>query len=95
MYEISESTSWRGDPDPSQIRQITETSNSYQRGQIVEYAGTAVSSNGWGARFGTAENATEASARGVEDNGALLYSEGFREFPFGYHGHLVLERGQH
>lgn len=53
---------------------------SYKRGQLVEFGGTAVSSNGWGASWLNSKNATERAATGlVANSGSLFWSEGFCE----------------
>lgn len=78
LFETDLSTVYAGSNDPSTLRNVTTTENSYQRGGIVEFGGTAVSSNGWGASYLTGANATELGSKNyVEYGGGLLYSEGF------------------
>jgi alkaline phosphatase D len=53
----------------------------YKRGQLVEFGGTAVSSNGWGASWLNEKNATASAATGlVANSGSLFWSEGFCKF---------------
>ena len=50
----------------------------YKRGQLVEFGGTAVSSNGWGNTWLNEKNATSRAATGlVQNSGSLFWSEGF------------------
>lgn len=52
----------------------------YKRGQLVEFGGTAVSSNGWGNIWLNEKNATSRAATGlVQNSGSLFWSEGFCE----------------
>jgi len=79
MFENNMETTLQGGNDTSVLKNITTTKNEYQRGTIVEFGGTAVSSSGWGSSWGSYENSTVAAGRMVENNPALLYSEGYRE----------------
>ena len=80
LFENNLNTTLQGTNDTSSLTNISTTQNSYQRGTIVEFGGTAVSSSGWGNSWGSYENSTVAASRMVENNPTLLYSEGFREF---------------
>ncbi len=70
-----------GTNQTSTLKQVQSTSASYQRGQIVEFGGTAVSSNGWGSSMVSERNATAKAGTGlVKDTAGLLWTEGFCEF---------------
>lgn len=57
------------------------TAAGYKRGQIVEFAGSAVSSNGWGASWLNEKNSTaSAASKLVQNSGSLFWSEGFCEY---------------
>jgi alkaline phosphatase D len=79
LFENSLETTLQGSNDTATLRSITTTTNSYQRGTVVEYGGTAVSSSGWGNSWGSYENSTVGARRMVENNPTLLYSDAFRE----------------
>jgi alkaline phosphatase D len=70
----------KGSKDTDSLKPVQAKTATYQRGQIVEFGGTAVSSNGWGNGFLNERNATEKGAAGlVRDSAGLLWSEGFCE----------------
>jgi alkaline phosphatase D len=79
LFENNLETTLAGSNDTAPLVQVATTKNEYKRGQVVEYGGTAVSSNGWGSSWGSAANATKGAQGIVENNAAILFSEGFRE----------------
>lgn len=82
LFENNLDTTLQGNNDTSSIQVVETTENSYQRGTVVEFGGTAVSSNGWGARWGSYENSTVGAQAMVENNPTLLYSDAFRMLPW-------------
>lgn len=69
----------QGSKDPSTTLNSLDPNKGYQRGQLVEFGGSAVSSNGWGAKWLNADNATASAQNMTNAAGSLLYSEGFCE----------------
>ena len=80
LFENNLETTLQGTNDNSTLKTIETTTNEYQRGTIVEFGGTAVSSSGWGNNWGSYENSTVGAKRMVENNPTLLYSDAFRKF---------------
>jgi hypothetical protein len=80
LFENNLDTIWRGRTDYNASTPISTNSSSYQRGQVVEYGGTAVSSSGWASSYGSYDNSTTAGKALVENNAGLLYAEGFCEW---------------
>lgn len=79
LFENNLETTLQGGNDTRALKNISTTTNSCQRGTVVEYGGTAVSSNGWGNNWGSYENSTVGAKRMVENNPSLLYADAFRE----------------
>jgi alkaline phosphatase D len=77
LFENNLETTLQGSNDTSTLRVIKTTENSYQRGTVVEFGGTAVSSSGWGNSWGSYENSTVGAKAMVENNPTLLYADGF------------------
>lgn len=77
LFENNLETTLQGSNDTSTLKTIKTTSNEYQRGTIVEFGGTAVSSSGWGNSWGSYENSTVGAKAMVENNPTLLYADGF------------------
>ncbi|WVR08378.1 hypothetical protein IAU60_005433 [Kwoniella sp. DSM 27419] len=80
LFENNLETVLQGSNDSATLKELTPSADDYQRGTVVEFGGTAVSSSGWGASWGSYDNATVGAQRMVENNPTLLYSEGFREW---------------
>ena len=78
LFENSLETTLQGTNDTATLKTVATTENEYQRGTIVEFGGTAVSSNGWGNSWGSYENHTVGAKAMVENNPTLLYSDAFR-----------------
>jgi alkaline phosphatase D len=81
LFENNLETTLQGTNDTATLKTIATTENEYQRGTIVEFGGTAVSSNGWGNSWGSYENHTVGAKAMVENNPTLLYSDAFRMSP--------------
>lgn len=81
LFENSLKTTLQATNLTSTLNNISTTTNSYQPGTVVEYGGTAVSSNGWGNSWGSYENSTVGARRMVENNPSLLYADAYRK-PF-------------
>jgi alkaline phosphatase D len=79
LFENNLETTLQGGNDSTTVKDISTTGNTYQRGTVVEFGGTAVSSNGWGNSWGSYDNATIGATRMVQNNPSLLYSEGWCE----------------
>lgn len=79
LFEINKNTVLQGTNDTSTVKNTSTTTNSYQPGTVVEYGGTAVSSNGWGNSWGSYENSTVGAKRMVENNPSLLYADAYRK----------------
>jgi len=81
LHEIERGNVLAGSTDVRDtLQHELDTSAGYKRGRIVEFGGTAVSSNGWGSVWRNSANATErAASQLVQNSGSLLYSEGFCE----------------
>jgi hypothetical protein len=81
LHEIERGNVLAGSTNVSDtLAHALDASPGYKRGRIVEFGGTAVSSNGWGATWKNSANATERAAKQlVQNSGSLLYSEGFCE----------------
>jgi alkaline phosphatase D len=81
LHEIERGNVLAGSTNVSDtLAHALDVSPGYKRGRIVEFGGTAVSSNGWGATWKNSANATERAAKQlVQNSGSLLYSEGFCE----------------
>jgi len=81
LHEIERGNVLAGSTNVSDtLTHALDASPGYKRGRIVEFGGTAVSSNGWGATWKNSANATERAAKQlVQNSGSLLYSEGFCE----------------
>lgn len=81
VHEIERGSVLAGSTDVrSTLAQPLDVSPGNKRGRIVEFGGSAVSSNGWGATWRNSANATErAASQLVQNSGSLLYSEGFCE----------------
>ena len=77
LFENNLETTLQGSNDTSTLKTIETTTNEYQRGTIVEFGGTAVSSSGWGNSWGSYENSTVGAKAMVENNPTLLYADGF------------------
>ena len=78
LFENRGDTVLTGTIEGTSLTNIATNKTSYVRGQVVEFAGTAVSSSGYGYGFKTYENATAIAATGlVRDNAGLLWTEGF------------------
>jgi alkaline phosphatase D len=80
LFENNLETTLQGSNDTSTLRVIKTTENSYQRGTVVEFGGTAVSSSGWGNSWGSYENSTVGAKAMVENNPTLLYADGFSKW---------------
>lgn len=78
LFENNLKTTLQGTNDTATLQEVKTTTNSYQRGTVVEYGGTAVSSNGWGNSWGSYDNHTVGAQRMVENNPTLLYSDAYR-----------------
>ena len=78
LFEINHDTVFHGDDDVFTLKNITTTDNNYVRGQVVEYAGSAVGSAGWGTALSTV-NASIYGENNANGNPGLLFSEGYRE----------------
>ncbi|KAG7566918.1 hypothetical protein FFLO_01297 [Filobasidium floriforme] len=87
LHEIERGNVLAGSTNVSDtLAHALDASPGYKRGRIVEFGGTAVSSNGWGATWKNSANATERAAKQlVQNSGSLLYSEGF------YRGYMNVE----
>lgn len=79
LFENNLETTLQGTNDTSSLKVVETTENSYQRGTVVEFGGTAVSSNGWGNSWGSYDNHTVGAKAMVENNPTLLYSDAFRK----------------
>jgi alkaline phosphatase D len=96
LFENNLETTLQGSNDTSTLKTIKTTSNEYQRGTIVEFGGTAVSSSGWGNSWGSYENSTVGAKAMVENNPTLLYADGFSKslrLPPSESNRLILDRG--
>jgi len=98
LFENNLETTLQGSNDTSTLKTIKTTINEYQRGTIVEFGGTAVSSSGWGNNWGSYENSTVGAKAMVENNPTLLYADGFSKsslaFPLrGARNELIPDRG--
>lgn len=79
LFENNLETTLQGTNDTSSLKVIESTENTYQRGTVVEFGGTAVSSNGWGNSWGSYEEHLTGAKAMVENNPTLLYADAFRE----------------
>jgi len=81
LHEVERDNVLAGSMDVrSTLGDTVDASSGYKRGRMVEFGGSAVSSNGWGATWLNSANATTRAAQLVENSGSLVYSEGFCEF---------------
>lgn len=81
LLENSLQSTLQGSSDITKLKSAASKSNGYTRGQVVEYGGNAVSSNGWGNSWGSYQNSTVPAKRMVENNPSLLYADGYRMCP--------------
>jgi alkaline phosphatase D len=96
LFENNLETTLQGSNDTSTLKTIETTTNEYQRGTIVEFGGTAVSSSGWGNSWGSYENSTVGAKAMVENNPTLLYADGFSKsflLPLSQRSTLTPDRG--
>lgn len=83
LFENNIDTTLQGSNDTSTLKNISTTENAYERGTVVEFGGTAVSSNGWGNSWDSYEDHLTGAKAMVENNPTLLYADGYRK----YHSH--------
>ena len=80
LFENNLNTVFQGSKDPATLTKIQTTTNSYQPGQVVEYGGWAVSSDGWGKiNFDNLTDAQTAMQKAFDHSGGLIYTETWRE----------------
>ena len=79
LNEISFETTVQGSKNPNDTTPISLDGNSYQKGTIIEYGGSSVSSNGWGASLSDIANATAHAQQVADSTSGLLFSEGYCE----------------